>query len=365
MKRLPAWYGTGGTKQAGPMRFLLYVNLIAIVLLAGALARLYEGEPLPWLEQGERGAIAEAPVAPVAPVASVPAEPDLPETEAVADPVERSAEPSAPLTIEQMMALQLPFPNPARLPAAPEAPVEPEPPREIVILTEGAYPPFNYRDSSGALSGFDVELARALCEKIELHCTFAARSWDRLVPALREGEGDAVIASMLIPSAGRESPASSQGLILSDRYYSTPGHFAARRNAVPLGAKPSTLAGRSIAVQAGSIHQAYVSMRFPDAKLETFPSLEAAQQALAEGKAHLLFADRNMLLRWSASSEGACCRLVGSAYGDAAYFGKGAAIVLRKGDEKLRDDFNDALAALVADGTYARISSGYFSGSIY
>jgi polar amino acid transport system substrate-binding protein len=355
MKRLSAWYGTGGIKRAGPMRFLLYVNMVAIVLLAGALARLYEGEPLPWLEQGERGAIAEAPVEP-GPAVTGPAEPN---------PAETPAEPSAPLTIEQMMALQLPLPNPARMPAEPEAGAEPEPPREIVILTEGAYPPFNYRDGSGALSGFDVELARALCENIEVHCTFAAKPWDRLVPVLAAGEGDAVIASMLIPAAGRESPASSPGLILSDRYYSTPGHFAARRNAVPLAATPSALAGRSIAVQAGSIHQAYVSMRFPDAKLEIFPSLEAAQQALAEGKAHLLFADRNMLLRWSASPDGACCRLVGPAYGDAAYFGKGAAIVLRKGDEKLRDDFNVALAALIADGTYARISSGYFSGSIY
>ena len=344
----------GGINRAGPMRFLLYVNLIAIVLLAGALARMYEGAPLPWLEHRQHKAVAQAPAEPApAPAKSLP--PLAP------------AEPSPPLSIEQIMALQLPLPNPARLPAAPEAGSEaaPEPVREIVILTEGAYPPFNYRDDRGALAGFDVELARALCEKLGMECRFAARPWNRLIPSLKAGEGDAVIASMLIPSAGRESPASGQGLVLTDSYYSTPGHFAARRNAVPPAATPSGLAGRSIAVQAGSIHQAYASMRFPNAKLKKFPSLEEAEQALADGKADLLFADRNTLLRWSASSGGDCCRLVGPDYGDAAYFGKGAAIVLRADDAQLRDEFNGALAALVADGTYARISSEYFSASIY
>lgn len=333
------------------MRFLLYVNLIAIVLLAGALARLYDGAPLPWLEHRQEKTVAELSGRETKSEALIPAA--------------AAPEPSPPLTIEQIMALQLPLPNPERAPAEPEAAAAPEPRREIVILTEGAYPPFNYRDESGALAGFDLELSRALCERIEVQCRFVAKPWAQLVPALREGEGDAIAASILIPSPGRETPASGEGLILTDRYYSTPGRFAARRNAVPPAATPSGLAGRSIAVQAGSIHQAYASMRFPNAKLETFPSLEEAERALAAGEADLLFADRNALLRWSASAEGACCRVVGPDYGDAAYFGKGAAIVLREEDAALRDEFDAALEAAVADGTYARISAEYFSGSIY
>ena len=210
-----------------------------------------------------------------------------------------------------------------------------------------------------------MELAQALCARVRTKCDIVTKRWGDLLPSLRQGEGDAVIASMLIPAPGRESPASSADLILTDRYYSTPGHFAARRDAVPPAATPAALAGRSIAVQAGSIHQAYASMRFSNAKLEAFPSLDEAQQALAQGKADLLFADRNALLRWSASSDGACCRLVGPDYGDATYFGKGAAIVLRMGDEELRDRFDAALQELVADGTYARISARYFSASIY
>lgn len=339
--------GVGGIKRAGPMRFLLYANLIAIILLAGSLVRLYEGEPLPWRAQRHEAAAVLAPAAP-------PSEEEAPVA---------PAEPSSPLTVEQITALQLPLPNPARAPSEPEPEATRE--RDVVILTEGAYPPFNYRDDGGALAGFDVELAQALCARVRTKCAFVAKPWGDLLPSLRQGEGDAVIASMLIPAPGRESPASGDGLILTDRYYSTPGHFAARRDAVPPAATPAALAGRSIAVQAGSVHQAYASMRFPGAKLDAFPSLGKAQQALAAGKADLLFADRNALLRWSASSEGGCCRLVGPDYGDATYFGKGATIVLRMGDEALRDRFDAALQELVADGTYARISARYFSASIY
>ena len=145
------------------MRFLLYANLIAIMLLAGSLARLYEGERLPWLEHRQENAVAELPAPETGDEGSVPAP--------------AAHEPSSPLTLEQIMALQLPLPNPERAPAEAEAVAkfvpEPEPRREIVILTEGAYPPFNYRDGSDALAGFDVELSRALCERMKVRCAWA------------------------------------------------------------------------------------------------------------------------------------------------------------------------------------------------
>ncbi|MEQ8266315.1 MAG: transporter substrate-binding domain-containing protein [Parvibaculum sp.] len=325
------------------MRFLLYLNLIAIVVLAGALTRLYEGAPLPWVKKAE--------------VAVLVAEP---ESRTTATRRERSpAEP--PLTVEQLAALQLPLPNPDRDPIA-----EPEaaPPR-IRILTEGDYPPFNYRTEAGALSGFDIELAQALCERMAADCAFEVRPWNELLPSLKRGEGDAVVASMLIPAPGRESPASDRNVVFTQSYYSTPGHFAARKNAVPPAATPDALSGRRIAVQAGSAHQAFALAHFSTALLLPFSSPESAQAALAEGRADLIFADRNALLRWTSGDAGICCRLVGPDYGDAAYFGEGAGIALRADDEALRSRFNEALSALVADGTYARISARYFSMSIY
>ncbi|MDO9126693.1 MAG: transporter substrate-binding domain-containing protein, partial [Parvibaculum sp.] len=299
----------------------------------GALARLYEGAPLPW---------AEARLERPAPAATTPSAVEAPQ-------------PSAPISIDLVVALQLPLPNPERTPADAA-------PRRFRLLTEGDYPPFNYRDETGALAGFDVELAGAICERLKAVCSFEARSWGQLLPALKSGEGDAVIASLLIPVPGRESPAADGEIVFTDSYYSTPGRFAARKS----GTVSSTArAGRRIAVQAGSVHQAFALSRFSNARLLAFPTPERAATALSDGEADLLFGDRNALLRWTSGAAGACCRLVGPDYADPAYFGQGAGIAFRAGDAALRDEFDTALSALVADGTYARISARYFTASIY
>jgi len=327
------------------MRFILYLNMLAIVWLAGSLAQFYQGAPLPWGD-------GEKPVA----IAG-------PEPLSSPDTAKAQTTPPVPsLTVAQLTALGLPLPNPERVVAAPEA-ASPEPLR-LVVLTEGDYPPFNFQ-KNGELSGFDVELAGALCERLAAECRFERRPWNDLVPALKRGEGHAVMASMLIPVAGRESPAADREVIFTDSYYSTPGRFAARRGDAPPAATASGLAGRRIGVQAGSVHQAYALARFATADLVPFKRIEEAEDALARGKVDLIFADRNALLRWIADTGSACCGLVGPDYADPAYFGEGAGIVLRAEDTKLRDSMNAALAALVADGTYARISARYFSASIY
>lgn len=324
------------------MRFLLYLNMVAIVWLAGALVQLYEGAPLPGHKAPPR-LVAEAPSEPVQ------------EPEPAVAPV---------LTAEEMAALGLPLANPERR-SEPDVPAPlATAPAPLVILTEGEYPPFNYRDEDGALKGFDVDLAMALCDRLGAECRIVALPWAALVPALRRGEGDAVIASMLIPMAGRGS-AAGEGIIFTRGYYSTPGRFAARRSDMPPAATPAALAGRRIGVQAGSAHQAFAVKRFPAAELVSFPSPVEAEKALATGEVDLVFADRNTLLRWVSGKEGACCRLVGPDYGDPAYFGDGAGIALREGEEELRDRLNAALASLVSDGTYARISARYFSTSIF
>lgn len=327
------------------MRFLLYLNLIAIVWLAGALVQLYEGAPLP----GRK-----------APAQTVELPPEPEPTASVAETA-----PTVPLlTVEEMAALGLPLANPERraepASSAPAAPAR----RSLVILTEGDYPPFNYRGEDGRLQGFDVDLALALCERIQAECSLVARPWRDLVSALKRGEGDAVMASMLIPAAGRGS-AADEGVVFTRGYYSAPGRFAARRSDVPPAATAAALAGRRIGVQAGSVHQAFAAKRFPAAELVAFPNPAEAEKALGKGEVDLVFADRNALLRWVAGREGACCRLVGPDYADPAYFGEGAGIVLRQEDEDLRDRLNAALAALLSDGTYARISMRYFSASIF
>jgi polar amino acid transport system substrate-binding protein len=311
------------------MRLLLFVNLIAIVVIAGALGRMYEGAPLPWK------------IVLASQKAGMPASVEPPATE-------------MPVT---------PEPNPKRIEPVAQAPVE-QAPRKLRILTEGAYPPFNYRDGGGQLVGFDIDMAHALCERLELECVIETRAWRDLLPSLKRGEGDAVIASMLIPSRGHETPAADSEVAFSQPYYTIPGHFAARRDARLAGASVEALAGRRIVVQSGSTHEAFLKARFPNSIIIDVSSLEIAETSLANDRADLLFADRNALLGWTMSGKGACCRLVGVDYSDPIYFGLGAGIALRAGDEELRSRIDKALEALKKDGTQTRIALRYFGQSI-
>ena len=100
-------------------------------------------------------------------------------------------------------------------------------PRRVAIrfLTESDFPPFHYYDEEGVLTGFNIDIARAVCLELAAACDVQVRPWDELVPALRAGTADAVIASHSI------TPTLLAQVDFTDRYYYTPAWFAGRRDA--------------------------------------------------------------------------------------------------------------------------------------
>src|SRR6476469_10351289 len=95
---------------------------------------------------------------------------------------------------------------------------------QIRFLTEFDYPPFNYAGADGNPAGFNVELARLICEELKLQCTIQLRRFDTLLQALAENRADAVIASLAV------TPETRQRVDFSDPYYRAPARFVARRD---------------------------------------------------------------------------------------------------------------------------------------
>src|SRR5262245_40864773 len=118
----------------------------------------------------------------------------------------------------------------AQAPVAPPEAADREPPRRVAIrfLTESDFPPFNYFDEDNLLTGFNVDIARAVCLELNATCDIQVRAWSDLLPALAKGEADAVIASHT------PSPGILKQLDFSEPYYFTPGRFAVRRGLGPL-----------------------------------------------------------------------------------------------------------------------------------
>jgi arginine/ornithine transport system substrate-binding protein len=95
--------------------------------------------------------------------------------------------------------------------------------KKLRIGTEGAYPPFNFKDNNGKLAGFDIEIADALCKEMGMDCEFKEQDWDGLIPGLLSKKFDAIVASMSITDERK------QKVDFSNKYYQTPARFVTQK----------------------------------------------------------------------------------------------------------------------------------------
>lgn len=226
--------------------------------------------------------------------------------------------------------------------------------RVVRFLVDDDFPPFHFAGPDGAPTGFSVELARALCERLNLTCTVQARRFETLLDALAEARGDAVAAAIPITADIRARFGATQV------YFRNPARFAARRDRA-VEPTPKALEGRSVGVVAGTAHEAYLRAFFPGAAPRVEPDLATALTSLRRGEADLVFADGVGLARWVGGADsGDCCALVGGPYLDSRFFGEGVGLLTRKDDDVLRRTLDYGLQQLWDEGKYAEIYLRFF-----
>lgn len=234
--------------------------------------------------------------------------------------------------------------------ADPAKPLEP-----LAIASEGARPPFNFLDANNELAGFEIDLARAICTRVNRSCSFVAQDWDELLPGLIAHQYDAVMAALEINDERRAQVA------FSIPYVRMPAVFVVQKASSLKDASVGALVGKTIGVEEGSAGQALLQERFKGARSTVFASLEEALLDLAEGKVDAVLADKLTVTDFLKSRrEGQCCRVLADAPRDIALFGDGIAIAFRKPDVALREAIDAALQSMIDDGEFARISAKYF-----
>jgi polar amino acid transport system substrate-binding protein len=237
-----------------------------------------------------------------------------------------------------------------------------EGPRRVVLrfLTEGDFPPFNYLDEEGVLSGFNVDLARAICLEMGAACDIQVRAWDELIPALGRNEADAVIAAHVVTARNLAR------VDFTDRYFHTPGRFAGRKGAPKLDITPAGLDGKRVAVARGTSHEAYLTTFFRFSNIKVYDSIELARDALLQAQVDLVFDDGISLVFWLAGTVSKeCCEFRGGPFLEPKYFGDGIAMAVPKNDPQLKAFLNRALKRVRASGRFEELVQRYFPFRIY
>jgi polar amino acid transport system substrate-binding protein len=230
-------------------------------------------------------------------------------------------------------------------------------PRRVAIrfLTEGDFPPFNYLDEDGVLTGFNVDIARAICLELNAACDIQVRPWGEMFALLRKGEADAVIASHAV------STSALRQVDFTEPYYYTPGRFAGKRGGAQLAVTPEGLDGKKIAVGKGTAHEAYLRVFFRDSTIQAFDNIELARDALVTGTVDFLFDDGLSLVFWlNGTASKACCEFKGGPFVEPKYFGDGIGIAVAKNDPELKSLLNAAIKRLRESGRQEELLLRYF-----
>lgn len=221
------------------------------------------------------------------------------------------------------------------------------------------YPPFASLDSSGNWVGWEIEVINAVCAAAELDCVITPVAWDGIIPSLTGQQIDAIMASMSITEERMKT------IDFSDAYYNTPAVIVADKS-MDIEATPESLDGKIVGIQASTIHQAYANAYFGDAaEIRVYQTQDEANQDLVAGRIDATQADSIAMADFVGSDAGGCCEIKGAVANDESILGRGVGAGVRKGDDALREKLNAGIAAILADGTHAEITSRYFSAPIY
>lgn len=237
---------------------------------------------------------------------------------------------------------------------------------QIRFLTGTDFAPFNSLSAQGRLSGYNIDLIRAICQELSItnRCHIEARPWDELLSALSDNEADALVAG-LEPTREKRTT-----LSFTRPYFSLPARFIAVKNE-QISTAPFSPDGKNVGVLTESAHEALLKTYFPKAKITPYSSSTLLYKDLQDGKIQLIFGDAMSLSLWMSpaatpdNSNGACCHFVGGAYPAPEFLGQGMTIALRKQDTDLRLAFNHALTALERKGILDDLYLRYFPVGFY
>ncbi|MFS2225911.1 lysine/arginine/ornithine ABC transporter substrate-binding protein [Pantoea sp. B65] len=219
------------------------------------------------------------------------------------------------------------------------------------------FPPFEYKNAQGEIVGFDVDIGKAVCAKMQRKCVFVENSFDGLIPALKARKFDAILSSLSINDERKKS------IDFSAPLFTTPAYLITHKNS-GLSSGADDLTGKQVGVQQGSVFETYAHKHWQNkgVNIVAYASSDQIYADLALGRLDATLDDAtSATLSFLSKPQGAGFELNGEEVRDNDLFGKGTGFGLRQGDDKLKEKIDKAIAEIKADGTFSKLNKKYFT----
>ncbi len=221
---------------------------------------------------------------------------------------------------------------------------------ELLIGTEGTYPPFTYHDESGKLTGFDVEIAEEVASRIGVEAKFMETQWDAMFAGLDSKRFDMIANQVGIREDRLEK------YDFSDPYITSAAVLVAHEDNEDVkdfedidGLKSA----QSLTSNYGDMAKSF------GAEVVSVDGFTQAIELLNSKRVDVTINDKLSVLDFKNQKPDAKVKIIAEA-DDAAQSG----LMFRKGNETLVEAVNEALNEMIEDGTYESISDKWFGENV-
>lgn len=226
----------------------------------------------------------------------------------------------------------------------------------VIRFASAIYPPFTILNAQKELQGFDIDLAKTLCEKTKTKCTFSQDNFSNMVSSLTSKKYDAWINAISITDERQKE------IVFSNPYFSTTALLIANKDST-FSSTPREIKNKIIGVGKHTCYINYLKTTYGDRiKIKIFSTRDEAHAALDQGLVDAVIDDATVLRYWRASQNtGKKHRLINlpAKYSNLAWHKYGIAV--KKDNTALVAKLNSALASIKADGTYDNLRKKYFA----
>ncbi|MCA0983069.1 amino acid ABC transporter substrate-binding protein [Halobacillus yeomjeoni] len=221
---------------------------------------------------------------------------------------------------------------------------------ELLIGTEGTYPPYTFHNEEGELTGFDVEIAREVTERLGVEPVFKETKWDAMFAGLNAERFDMVANQVGI------RPDRQEKYSFSDPYIQSSAVIVTHKDNTEI-ADFSDLDGKKTAQ---SLTSNYADIaRDNGAEITSVEGFNESMQLLASKRVDATVNDRLSVLDYKQKRPDVPVKIA-VRKDEASQSG----LLFRQGNEELVEKVNEALAEMKEDGTYLEISEKWFGEDV-